>query len=86
MTGYVQALPVAIDEGLEQRLVMGDGLQYVGIVGHIADSPLAQPRTTQSEDVTVRGEKEERTSFIHTLQNRTCITNSKVSCSIEAGS
>lgn len=51
--GYVQALPVAIDEGLEQWLVVGDGLQYVAIIGHITDGPLAQACATQSEDVTV---------------------------------
>lgn len=53
MTGYVQALPEAIDEGLEQRFVVGDGLQYVAIIGHIADGPLAKPCTAESEDVTV---------------------------------
>lgn len=53
VTGYVQALPEAIDEGLEQRFVVGDGLQYVAIIGHIADGPLAKPCTAESEDVTV---------------------------------
>ena len=48
---YIQALPVAVDEGLEQWLVVRDGLQDVSIVGHVADGPLAQPRTAQSEDV-----------------------------------
>lgn len=57
---YVQALPVAINEGLEQWFVVGDGLQYVGVIGHIADGPLAQPRTTQSEDVTVRVRRKKR--------------------------
>ncbi len=56
-TGYVQAFPVAINEGLEQRFVVGDSLQYVAIIGHIADGPLAQSCTTQSEDVTVRERK-----------------------------
>lgn len=63
--GYVQALPVAIYEGLEQWLVVGYGLQYVAIIGHIADGPLAQPGTTQSEDVTVR-EGTEVQWFTHT--------------------
>lgn len=63
--GHVQALPVAIDEGLEQRLVVGDGLQYVAIVGHIADGPLAQSRTAQSEDVTVR-QRKRSAGFTHT--------------------
>lgn len=49
--GYVQALSVAIDEGLEQRLVVGDGLQDVAVVGHIADGPLSQARAAQPEDV-----------------------------------
>lgn len=77
MVGYVQALPVAIDEGLEQRFVVGDGLQYVAIIGYIANGPLAQPCTTQSEDVTVRGEKrtEVHHSHTHILQNKTCIMN-----------
>lgn len=57
MVDYVQALSVAIDEGLEQRFVVGDGLQYVSITGHIADGPLAQSSTTESEDVTVRERK-----------------------------
>lgn len=57
MIDYVQALSVAIDEGLEQRFVVGDGLQYVSITGHIADGPLAQSSTTESEDVTVRERK-----------------------------
>lgn len=52
--GYVQALPVAVDEGLEQRFVVGDGLQYVAVTGHIANGPLAQSCTAESEDVTVR--------------------------------
>lgn len=57
-TGYVQALPVAIDEGLEQRFVVRDSLQYIAFTGHITDSPLAQPCTTQSEYVTVQTHKE----------------------------
>ena len=48
---YIQALPVAVNKGLEQWLVVRDGLQDVPIVGHVADGPLAQPRTAQSEDV-----------------------------------
>lgn len=59
--GYVQALPVAVDESLEQWFVVGDGLQDVAVVGHVTNGPLAQSRTTQSEDVTVK----EKTS--HTI-------------------
>lgn len=33
---------------------MGDGLQDVPVSCHIADSPLAQPSATQSEDVAER--------------------------------
>lgn len=51
--GYVQAFPAAIDEGLEQGFVVGDRLQDVAVLGDVADGPLAQPRTTQSEDITV---------------------------------
>lgn len=57
MIGYVQAFSVAVDEGLEQRLVVGDGLQYVSIAGHIADGPLSQACATESKDVTVGGRK-----------------------------
>lgn len=59
--GYVQAFSVAVDEGLEQRLVVGDGLQYVSIAGHIANGPLSQACATESKDVTVgrRGGGEE---------------------------
>lgn len=55
MIGYVQAFSVAVDERLEQRLVVGDGLQYVSIAGHIADGPLSQACAAESEDVTVGG-------------------------------
>lgn len=50
---YVQALPVAVDERLEQGFVVGDGLQYVSVIGHITYGPLAQTCTAQSEDVAV---------------------------------
>lgn len=67
MTGetglHSQALPAAVDQGLEQRLVVRDGLQDVAVAGDVADGPLAQPGAAQSEDVAVeeRGrEREER--------------------------
>lgn len=56
--GYVQAFSVAVNEGLEQRLVVGDGLQYVSIAGHIADGPLSQARATEPKDVTVAGRED----------------------------
>lgn len=44
--GHIQALSVAINQGLEQWLVVGDGLQDAAITGDIADRPLAQSRAT----------------------------------------
>lgn len=44
--GYIQALSVAVNKGLEQRLVVGDGLQDAAIIGDIADRPLAQSGAT----------------------------------------
>lgn len=64
MVCYVQAFLVAINQSLEQRFVVGDGLQYVAVVGHIANRPLAQSRTTQSENVTFMERK--KTWFKHT--------------------
>lgn len=43
---YIQALSVAINKGLEQRFVVGDGLQDAAITGDIADRPLAQSGAT----------------------------------------
>lgn len=48
---YSQSFPEAVYEGLEQGLVVGNGLQYVPVCRHVADGPLAQPRTAQAEDV-----------------------------------
>lgn len=53
----LQSFPEAIYEGLEQGFIVGNGLEYVSICCHIADGPLAQPRTTQSEDVTEERDK-----------------------------
>lgn len=66
--GGIQALPVAIDKSLEQRLVVGDGLQSVAIIGHVADGPLTQPSAAQSEDVTVR---EDPRLVRHKLETKT---------------
>lgn len=63
MIGYVQAFSVAVDEGLEQRLVVGDGLQYVSIAGHIADGPLSQARAAEPKDVTVAGTEDKTKTF-----------------------
>lgn len=49
-----QSLSVSINEGLEEWLIMGDGLQDVPISCHIADCPLAEPSAAQPEDVTER--------------------------------
>ena len=48
----LQSFPEAINEGLEKGFVVGNGLEYVSICCHIADSPLAQSRAAQPEDVT----------------------------------
>lgn len=55
----LQSFPEAVDQGLEQGLIVGYRLQYVSIRRHIADGPLAQARTAQPEDVTEkeRGKK-----------------------------
>lgn len=53
----LQSFPEAIYEGLEQGFIVGNGLEYVSICCHIADGPLAQPRATQSEDVTEERDK-----------------------------
>ena len=57
MPVHLQSFPEAIYEGLEERFIVRNGLQYVSICCHVADRPLAQPRTTQSEDVTGEGQK-----------------------------
>lgn len=53
---------------------MGNGLEYVSVCCHVADGPLAQPRTTQAKDVTE--ERAERTpvngrihTHTHTIYN-----------------
>lgn len=61
---YVQALSKAIDQSLKQWFVVGDGLQYVAVAGHVANRPLTQACATQSEDVTVRN------TDVPTLQKR----------------
>lgn len=49
-----QSLSVSIDESLEERFIVGDGLQDVAVSRHVANRPLAQPSAAQPEDVTVR--------------------------------
>ena len=58
----LQSHPSAVDEGLEEGLVVGDGLQDVAVVGDVADGPLAQSGAAQSEDVAGRSE-----AHTHTL-------------------
>lgn len=48
----LQSFPEAIYEGLEKGFIVGNGLEYVSICCHVANGPLAQPCTAQSEDVT----------------------------------
>lgn len=52
MPRYSQSFPEAIYKGLEQGLIVGNGLEYVSVRCHVADGPLAQPCTTQAKDVT----------------------------------
>lgn len=59
MPQYSQSFPEAIYKGLEQGLIVGNGLEYVSVCCHVADGPLAQPRTTQAKDVTGGGESRE---------------------------
>lgn len=58
----LQSFPEAIYEGLEEGFIVGNGLEYVSICCHVANGPLAQPCTAQSEYVT-----EERD-----MRNKTC--------------
>lgn len=58
MPGNLQSFPEAIYEGLEEGFIVGNGLENVSICCHVADRPLAQPCTAQSEDVT--GERDMR--------------------------
>lgn len=46
-----QSLPVAINEGLEQGFVVGDGLQDVAICRHVSDGPLSEPSAAEPENV-----------------------------------
>ncbi len=57
----LQSFPEAIDEGLEEGFVVGNGLEYVSVCRHIADSPLAKSCTAQSEDVTEESDKRKET-------------------------
>lgn len=52
MPKYLQSFPESIYKGLEEGFIVGNGLEYVSICRHVADGPLAQPRTTQAKDVT----------------------------------
>ena len=47
----LQSLAGSINESLTQALVLRDGLQYGALLGDIANGPLAQSGTTQSEYV-----------------------------------
>ena len=68
-----QALPVAIDEGLEQGLVVGDGLQDVAISRHVPDGPLTQPSAAEPENVAEKhGERCEATRVRRGTPGRRC--------------
>lgn len=48
----LQSFPETINESLEEGFIMGNGLEYISICSHVANSPLAQSCAAQSEDVT----------------------------------
>lgn len=52
--GHSQSLPGPVNEGLAERLVLWDGLENGAFLGHIANGPLTETRTAQTEDVTVQ--------------------------------
>lgn len=52
MLNDLQSFPKTIYEGLEKGFIMGDGLENISIWRNVADSPLAQSCTAQSEDIT----------------------------------
>lgn len=58
MPVHLQSFPEAIYEGLKEGFIVGNGLEYVSICCHVADGPLAQPCTAQSEDVTEEKEQQ----------------------------
>lgn len=63
MPADLQSFPEAINEGLEEGFVVGNGLEYVSICCHVADGPLAQPCTAKSEDVTEERDKRNKTCW-----------------------
>lgn len=67
----LQSFPEAIYEGLEQGFIVGNSLEYVSICCHVANGPLAQPCTTQAEDVTKEREERNKTcsSYVTLSQN-----------------
>lgn len=53
----LQSFPKAIDEGLEEGFIMRNGLQDIPISCDVTNSPLAKPRTAQSENIAVTKRK-----------------------------
>lgn len=51
---YLQSFPEAVNQGLEKGFVVGDRLEDVSICSHVADCPLAEASTAQTENVTGR--------------------------------
>ena len=49
----LQSFPVAVDERLTEGLILWNGLKDGLLLRHVADGPLAQPRTAQTEDIAV---------------------------------
>lgn len=54
---HLQSFPEAIDEGLEKGFVVRNGLQDVPIGRDVSDSPLAEARTAQPEDIAVNTQR-----------------------------
>lgn len=78
MPADLQSFPEAVDQGLEQGLIVGYRLQYVSIRRHIADGPLAQACAAQSEDVTEERKKIPQVGLIKRREEE------KIDCSTES--
>lgn len=48
------ALPEALNEGLVERCILGNGLDDAPFNSHMANSPLAHSCAAQAEDIAVR--------------------------------
>ena len=52
-----QSLALSVEQGLTERLVLWDCLQNLAVSRHVADRPLAQPRTAQPKHITAHTQK-----------------------------